>query len=260
MTASRRRIVEAADAERRRLERNLHDGAQQRLLSVVLAVRLARGQLVAARPTRRPRSIREAAAELELGLDGAARARPRHLPAVLAEAGLRDALHVLAERAPLPVGLTGDSVGRLAANVEHACWFTVSELVANAAKHAGASRVVVDLRADARQVVLQVRDDGAGGADPQGSGLRGLADRVASAGGVFTVHSPRGGGHDGARDVPVDPRVVPAAGRGMTCCPLDLDRRRLDVSPETRVETRRTRCTSGCPSWCPGPGPGTTTS
>ncbi len=213
VTASRRRIVEAVDAERRRLERNLHDGAQQRLLSVVLAVRLARGQLRRGSSAEAAALITEAAAELELGLEELRDLARGTYPAVLAEAGLGDALHVLAERAPLPVVLTSDSVGRLAAPVEHACWFTVSELLTNAAKHAGASRVVVDLRVDARQVVLQVRDDGAGGADPHGSGLRGLADRVASAGGVFTVHSPRGGGTTALATFP-DPRVVPALDAG----------------------------------------------
>jgi signal transduction histidine kinase len=214
VTASRRRIVEAADAERRRLERNLHDGAQQRLLSVVLAVRLARNQLRRGSSDDSAALIAEAAAELEIGLEELRDLARGTYPAVLAEAGLGDALRVLAERAPLLVDLTGDTVGRLAAPVELACWFTVSELLTNAAMHAGASRVVVDLRADDRQVVLQVRYDGVGGADPHGSGLRGLADRVASAGGVFTVHSPHGGGTTAIATFPVTPRVVPAPRRG----------------------------------------------
>jgi len=214
VTASRRRVVEAADAERRRLERNLHDGAQQRLLSVALAVRLARGQLARGSPDGTAELVAEAAAELELGLEELRELARGTFPAVLAEEGLGAALQALADRAPLPVELTGDLAGRPAAPVEHACWFTVSELIANAAKHAGASRVVVDLRVDDGQVVLEVRDDGAGGADPHGSGLRGLADRVASAGGVFTVHSPQGAGTTGIARFPGGPRVVPAPDTG----------------------------------------------
>ena len=214
VTASRRRVVEAADAERRRLERNLHDGAQQRLLSVALAVRLARGQLRKGSAADSDELLAEASAELELGLAELRELARGTYPAVLAEAGLGSALRVLADRAPLPVELTGDTRGRLPAPVEHACWFTASELLANAAKHANASRVVVDLRADARHVVLQVHDDGVGGADPAGSGLRGLADRVASAGGVFTVQSPRGAGTTAVATFPAAPRVIPARDPG----------------------------------------------
>ncbi len=207
LRASRRRIVEAADSERRRLERDLHDGAQQRLLSVALAVRLARTS-----PTDSDELIREAGAELDRGIDELRLLAQGAYPAALAEAGLSGALRELADRAPAPVRLTGQPVGRLPANVEHACWFTVSELVANAAKHAAAAQVVVDLRAVGDDVVLRVSDDGAGGADPEGSGLRGLTDRVEAAGGVFTVHSPPGAGTTATAVFPSISRVLPAAG------------------------------------------------
>ncbi len=192
LAASRARIVEAGDAERRRLERNLHDGAQQRLVSLSLMLRLA---------GRRVKDDPEAVAFLERAGDELAQAlqelrelaRGIH-PAVLTERGLAPALQALAARAPLPVELELPPE-RLPAPVEAAAYYLVSEALANVAKHAQASvvRVLVE-RSDGRARV-EVADDGVGGADAGGgTGLRGLADRVEALGGRLAIDSPRGRG------------------------------------------------------------------
>jgi signal transduction histidine kinase len=194
LTASRARIVATADATRRRIERDLHDGVQQHLVSLALALRGAREAL--------PPSAGGAAAEL----DGVARGlrgvldelreitRGIH-PAALAQGGLRPALRALARRSAVPVRLDVDVEVRLPESVELAAYYTVCEALTNAAKHAQAS--VVDVHAGAGGGVLriEVRDDGFGGATVgSGSGLVGLTDRVAALGGRLTVHSPLGVG------------------------------------------------------------------
>ena len=209
--ASRRRIVEAADAERRRIERDLHDGAQQRLLSVALAIRLIRVQLPGASAEELAELVAEASAELATGIEELRELARGVYPAALADGGLGAALGSLAERSPVPVTITAVPGVRLPEAVEHACYFTVSELLANAAKHAGATHVDLDVRLTGGSLVLQVRDDGTGGADPAGSGLRGLADRVASPGGLLTVHSPAGAGTRAVATFPLDHRVVRVA-------------------------------------------------
>ena len=193
LKASRARIVEAADAERRRIERNLHDGAQQRLVWVGYGLRNARAAL-----DRDAAAAAEALDEAIVGLAEAADelrelARGIH-PAVLTEGGLEPALTVLAQRCATPVALdvTAD---RFPPAVETAAYFLVAEALTNVARHAQAKRATLSAqRADGALVVL-VADDGRGvaGAEP-GSGLRGLADRVNALGGTFTIQSPDAGG------------------------------------------------------------------
>jgi signal transduction histidine kinase len=193
LAGSRARIVQAADTERRRLERNLHDGAQQRLVGVSLALRLAERQLAAepavvGRLAAAREELDEAMAELrEL-------ARGLH-PAILTDRGLNPALDALAARAPVPVELTVDPNGRLPEPVEAAAYYVVAEALTNVAKYASATVVNVKVEHSRGQVLLTVCDDGIGGANAaQGSGLRGLSDRVEAIGGEMEISSPRGVG------------------------------------------------------------------
>jgi signal transduction histidine kinase len=193
LAASRARLVEVGDAERQRLERNLHDGAQQRLVSVALELTMAAGKL-----DRDPKAARvlleTAQADLARGLDELRElARGIH-PAMLTERGLGVALDALAARAPLPVEVTGVPRERLAAPLEAAAYYVVAEGLANTHKHAGASKVEIRARADAEHLVIEVLDDGVGGADEEGTGLSGLADRIEAQGGVLALQSPPGGG------------------------------------------------------------------
>jgi signal transduction histidine kinase len=199
--ASRARIVEAEDAERRRLERDLHDGAQQRLVTLSLALGMARDRAAAdpeleALITSAGKEAREALTELrEL-------ARGIH-PAVLTETGLTGAVQALVERSPVAVTIIEVPEGRFPAAVEATAYFVVSEALANVAKHAMADGAQVTIRRRPGWLVVEVSDDGAGGARPEGgSGLRGLADRVASVGGVLRVDSPPGGGTRLKADIP----------------------------------------------------------
>ena len=201
LAASRARIVEASDAERRRLERNLHDGAQQRLVSLSLLLRLA---------ARRVKEDPETTAQLERAADELAQAlqelrelaRGIH-PAVLTERGLAPALQALAARAPLPVELVVPEE-RLPAPVEAAAYYLVSEALANVAKHADASGVRVSVARDDGRVAVEVADDGVGGADPQrGTGLRGLADRLGALDGSLSLDSPPGSGTTLRAEIPV---------------------------------------------------------
>jgi PAS domain S-box-containing protein len=194
LRASRARIVEAGDAERRRLERNLHDGAQQRLVSLSLALRLAQGKL-AADPEGSGEILAKASGELSLALEELRElARGIH-PAVLTDRGLAAALESLAERAPVAVELDGVPEERLPAPVEAAAFYVVSESLTNVAKYAQASLARVSVTRSNGRAVVEVRDDGVGGADPaRGSGLRGLADRVEALDGRLEVTSSPGRG------------------------------------------------------------------
>ena len=202
LRASRARIVEAGDAERRRLERNLHDGAQQRLVSLALALRLARGK-VAEDPHGAEELLEAASSELTRALDELRElARGIH-PVVLTERGLDAAVEGLARRSPVPVRL--DTLGeRLPAPIEAAAYYVVSEALANAAKYAQATTVGVRIdRADGR-ILVDVADDGIGGADPShGTGLHGLADRLEALDGTLSVESPDGGGTRIHAEIPV---------------------------------------------------------
>jgi PAS domain S-box-containing protein len=197
LAASRARIVQAGDAERRRLERNLHDGAQQRLVSLSLTLRLA------ARRLDDDAELVQASEELSQALEELREiARGLH-PAVLTEYGLQPAVEGLAARAPFPVDLEVDLAERLPAPVEAAAYYVVAEALTNCAKYAGASEVRVHVfHADGRAVV-EVRDDGVGGATDSGTGLRGLADRVEALGGGLWLNSPPGEGTSLLAEIPL---------------------------------------------------------
>ena len=200
--ASRTRIVEAGDAERRRLERDLHDGAQQRLVTLSLALGMARDRAAQADPElgslieSASKEAREALTELrEL-------ARGIH-PAVLTETGLTGAIQALAERSPVATTITAVPDGRFPAAIEATAYFVVSEALTNVAKHAMAGSAEVAICQRPGRLVVEVSDDGAGGARPEGgSGLRGLADRVASVGGVLRMDSAPGCGTRLEADLP----------------------------------------------------------
>src|SRR5215211_1572082 len=194
LRASRARIVAAADAARRKIERDLHDGAQQRLVALALDVQMARARLdrdpASAAPflDRLARELSEASAELrEL-------ARGIH-PAVLSERGLVPAIEALAGRAPVPVEIVAAPVERLSPTVEITAYFTVSEALTNVAKYARASRATVRLERERGTLVVEIGDDGVGGARAgAGSGLSGLADRVGACDGRLEIVSPPGDG------------------------------------------------------------------
>jgi signal transduction histidine kinase len=192
---SRARIVEAALAERRRLERDLHDGAQQHLVSVSLALRLARTKLRPDVDAAALADLDEAGDELRTALvELRELARGIH-PAILTEAGLGPAIESLAARSTVPADVTAVPDRRLPPAVESTAYFVVSEALANVAKYASATRATVSAACPGDSLRVEVRDDGIGGADPsRGSGLRGLADRVAAIGGTLSVASPVGDG------------------------------------------------------------------
>jgi signal transduction histidine kinase len=194
LRASRARIVKAGDAERRRLERNLHDGAQQRLVSVALTLRLARLQLDKD-PAHADDLLAEAADDLQCALDELRElARGIH-PAVLSDQGLGPALEVLASHAHVPVELNASISAELPSTVEAAVYYVAAEGLTNIAKYAHATSATVRLEGLNKSVVLHVGDNGTGGADPtRGTGLRGLADRVEALGGKLELHSPPGQG------------------------------------------------------------------
>ncbi len=194
LAASRARIVEAGDAERRRIERNLHDGAQQQLVALALTLRTCESKLAAGDPDA-PELLEQAGAALAEALEELRElARGIH-PAILTDRGLGPALEMLAARASIPVDLSTTLEGRLPAPVEAAAYYLVAEALTNASRHACAERVRVRLgRADGN-VLVEVADDGAGGADEHGgSGLRGLRDRVEALGGRLELESPPGAG------------------------------------------------------------------
>ena len=200
--ASRTRIVEASTAERQRLERNLHDGAQQQLVRLSLLLQLARTRLEDGRNDL-PALLGEAG-DLTKDTLAEIRALAQGLhPAILTEEGLAGALEWLAESAPLPVRILEAPEERLPESVEVAAYFVVSEALANVAKYAQARSTTVQARRRDGRLVVDVVDDGVGGADLSGgSGLRGLSDRVAALGGRLVVESPRGGGTRVHAEVP----------------------------------------------------------
>jgi signal transduction histidine kinase len=194
LAASRARIVEAGDAERRRLERNLHDGAQQRLVALALSLRLVESALEKD-PERARTLLADANAQLDDALEELRElARGIH-PAILTDRGLGPAVEALVTRAPLPVELTEVPDERLPEPVEAAAYYVVAEAVTNAVKYAQASNVSVSIRRSNGRAVVRVADDGVGGADAgRGSGLRGLADRLEALDGRLRVESPPNGG------------------------------------------------------------------
>ena len=194
VSASRRRIVEASDTERKRLERNLHDGAQQRLVAFALGLRVAQSKLRKS-PDEAERLLGQLAEELSAAIVELRELAQGIHPAVLTERGLEPAVEVLAARAPISVDLDIDLPERLPEPVETAAYYAVSEALANVAKHARASTARVTLAWADDVLVVEVADDGAGGADVElGTGLRGLSDRVEALGGQLWVESSRGNG------------------------------------------------------------------
>jgi signal transduction histidine kinase len=193
LQASRARLVEATDAERRRIERDLHDGTQQRLVSLAMSLGLLESRLAdagSARPL-----LSESRAALASALAELRELTHGIRPPLLVERGLPAALDELCRRAALPATLETDVPVRLPDRVESAAYFLVSEALTNAAKHSHGSELRVRAVSDRGRLRLEVRDDGIGGASPAGgSGLRGLADRIEALGGRFTVSSPPGRG------------------------------------------------------------------
>jgi PAS domain S-box-containing protein len=205
LTASRARIVEAGDAARRRIERNLHDGAQQRLVAVAVTLRTAEAELERGKPDATA-LVSGARAELADALTELRElARGIH-PAVLSERGLVPALEVIAARCGLPVELSAELDERLPEPVEAAAYYVVAEAITNASKHAKASVVRVDVARDGGSAVVEVADNGVGGADQSGgSGLRGLCDRVEALGGNLAFESPPGRGTTVTARIPLEP-------------------------------------------------------
>jgi signal transduction histidine kinase len=202
LQASRARLVEATETERRRIERDLHDGTQQRLVSIAMALGLAESKLAADRPAVQP-VLREARDALTLALAELRELTQGIRPAILVERGLAAALDDLSRRAALLVRLDIAVSGRLPERVEGAAYFVVSEAFANAAKHSHASEIRLAALVEDEVLVLEVADDGIGGAAPGGgSGLRGLADRVEALGGRLTVSSPPGRGTTLRAEIP----------------------------------------------------------
>jgi signal transduction histidine kinase len=202
LNASRLRILEAGMAERRRLERNLHDGAQQRLVSLALQLRL-----LEARIDRDPETAKRIAGSARSELDRAMQelrelARGLH-PAVLTDRGLAAGLESLARGAALPVAIHGDIDERLGEAVEAGAYFVVAESITNTVKHARATRIDVRLERRPGALRVEIADDGRGGADPAaGTGLRGLSDRVEALGGRFAIADRPGGGTIVSVDLP----------------------------------------------------------
>ncbi|HEV7750296.1 MAG TPA: MASE1 domain-containing protein [Baekduia sp.] len=204
LAASRTRIVEAGDAERRRLERNLHDGAQQRLVTLAVSLRLVEARL-AADPEATRRMLADAQQQLaDALLELRELARGIH-PAVLTDRGLGAAVGALASRSPVPLEVIDVPEERLPSPVEAAAYYIVAEAVTNVAKYAGASLVTVAVRPDGDRMVVEVADDGVGGADPaSGTGLRGIADRVEALHGRLEISSPAGSGTRLTAEIPLD--------------------------------------------------------
>ncbi len=195
VAASRSRILAAGDAERRRIERDLHDGAQQRLVTIALALRLAENRLDRDISGRVRAVLSQAVTDLGEAIDELRDlARGIH-PAILSESGLGAALESLANRSPIPVRLDVDLADEPPTAVAATAYFAVSEALTNIGKHARAHEASVRAIAHHGTIRLEITDDGDGGADQRdGTGLRGIADRVAAVGGTLHVHSPPGGG------------------------------------------------------------------
>jgi signal transduction histidine kinase len=212
LAASRRRIVAASDEARRRIERDLHDGTQQRLVSLGLAARAALADVAADRGDLRAELSRVAAGLADAVAELQDFSRGIH-PVILSTRGLGPALRTLARRSAVPINLDVTTNARYPEPIEIAVYYVVSEALANAMKHAQASRIEISLTTRSGSLLLSVRDDGVGGANPaRGSGLAGLADRVEALGGSIHVHSAAGTGTHIAVDLPLDYELAQGAG------------------------------------------------
>jgi PAS domain S-box-containing protein len=200
---SRKRIVCAADEARRRLERDLHDGAQQSLVCALIALRSGLGRL-ADDPQRARELLRATEAHLERGLQDLRDLAHGIHPSQLSARGVAAALSELAARAPVPVGVVDELGRRLSSDVEAALYFSAAEAVTNAAKHAQPTQIHVHVGRRNGHAFVKVQDDGRGGASVDGgSGLRGLSDRLASLGGTMFIASPPGAGTTLVAEIPV---------------------------------------------------------
>jgi len=197
LRASRARLVEVADAERRRIQRNLHDGSQQRLTAVLLYLGRVRSAAEGPQPL-----LDAAIDELAAGLDEIRALAGGLHPSLLAERGLAPALEALLMRTPMAIELDQLVERQLPEAVEVAAYYVIAEALANVQKHSGATQVAVRATTDARFLHVSVCDDGIGGADASGAGLRGLADRVEALGGRFSVDTPPSGGTRLLADIP----------------------------------------------------------
>jgi signal transduction histidine kinase len=200
---SRQRIIAAADAERRRIERDLHDGAQQRMVAVAVTLGLAQAR-IADDPEAASQLIAQAREEAQLAVKELRElARGIH-PALLSDRGLGPALEALAARAPVPVEVSGVPDHPLPQEVEAAVYYVTAEALTNMAKHAHADAAWVELTVENGCVRLQIRDDGVGGADSSaGGGVAGLCDRVEALEGAMTIDSPLGGGTTVTAEIPL---------------------------------------------------------
>jgi signal transduction histidine kinase len=201
LKASRARIVAASDEARRRIERNLHDGAQQRLIALALRLRSAAAY---SEHTEIRTEITDVATQLVAVIDDLREISRGIHPAILTEGGLRPALRALERRSAIPVVSHLHVDGRLPEPVEVGAHYVVSEMLANTSKHAQASVAEVHAETSDGKLRVRVHDDGIGGADPaRGSGLMGLSDRVEALGGTFSVHSPVGCGTTVSCELPI---------------------------------------------------------
>jgi signal transduction histidine kinase len=191
---ARQRIIAAADDERRRIERDLHDGAQQRMVALATMLSLAEAR-IKSDPERAAELVSRARGEAQLAIKELRDLAHGIHPTLLSDLGLGAALEALAARAPVPVQVSGVPAERLAPAVEAAAYYVTAEALTNVAKYAQASECSVRLSLDDEELRLEISDDGVGGADPStGSGLLGLRDRVEALDGRFEVDSPPGAG------------------------------------------------------------------
>ena len=209
LSASRARVVASADETRRRIERDLHDGAQQQFVSLALQLRAVQASVPPGQATL-ANELGRVAVGLADALDDLRELSRGIHPAILTEVGLEPALRALARRSRIPVRLDVRTEDRLPERAEVTAYYIISEALANTAKHANATAVRVEVDATPSAVRLAVRDDGVGGADPaRGTGLLGLYDRVEAAGGTLTLHSPPGKGTQLLAEFPLQPAPAP---------------------------------------------------
>jgi signal transduction histidine kinase len=204
---SRRRIVAAVDEGRRRLERNIHDGAQQQLVALAVKLRLTDGS-VDRDPAKAHELLAQLQAEVVDALENLRDLARGIYPPLLADEGLTAAVQAQARKSPVPVHVAPDGIGRYRQDVEASVYFCVLEALQNVAKYASASRVDVELRHEGGLLAFEVRDDGVGfdpSTAPRGSGLQGMADRIDAVGGTFALRSAPGGGTTVAGTIPVEP-------------------------------------------------------
>jgi signal transduction histidine kinase len=204
LTRSRRGAVDRQASELKRVERDLHDGAQARLVSLSLTLGLA-GGLVRLDPDGAAKLVEEARTTAVAALDDLRAVMHSIQPAVLADRGLRDAVRALALNLAVPVTVAGDEPGELSPAAETAAYFAISECLANVVKHGDATTAAVTFARTATALRITVVDDGRGGADPAaGTGLRGIAERLDSVDGTLAVHSPAGGPTTATITIPQD--------------------------------------------------------